>query len=91
MMLGQLDENERVLRSGVGRVSRGPVQQDANVRDDHLAFPLRNDRTDCFFDLCDHLFGLFDAQPGRRTNLDGELSGIALRKKFRTDQFKNQH
>ena len=84
-MLGELHKYERVLRARVRRVRRWPIQQNANVRDDHLALLLGNYCADCVFDSRDQLLGFFHAQPGRRAHFDHELSRVGLREKFRAD------
>jgi hypothetical protein len=88
--VGELHENEGVLRTGVGRVGCGPVVEHAHVGDDHFAFSLRDGGADGVLDARGQFLGLLDAQAGGCAQANPELARVRLRKQFRAEPGEQQ-
>ena len=73
--------DRRRVGSGVGRVKRRKVGDDANVGHHHFEVAWIHNLANQVLNLGDVLFRNFNASSGRHLEIDSELAGIGLREK----------
>src|SRR5260370_41742488 len=79
MMFSKLNVEETVHRTGIRRVSGGPVVKHTGVCDNGVDFTLGNDLANHRFNIGGQGFAEFDASTGSRADPNGELPGVDRR------------
>src|SRR5258708_37857632 len=82
MMLSKLNVQETVHRTGIRRVSGGPVVKHTGVCDNGVDFTLGNDLANHRLNIGGQGFAEFDASAGSRADPNGELPGVDRREEF---------
>src|SRR5260370_29146590 len=79
MMFSKLNVEETVHRTGIRRVSGGPVVKHTGVCDNGVDFTLGNDLANHRFNIGGQGFAEFDASTGSRADPNSELPGVDRR------------